>query len=65
MQLNTHPSLGPSSAFDAGIKIRPNAEDLQTIMPEFEERWKTYFANSPDKPITILGILALYVLLPS
>ena len=49
--------LGTSSAIDAGIKLRPNAEDLKT-MPEFEERWKTYFANSPDKPIMLLGTLA-------
>lgn len=55
-----HPVLTFSSTFsalDAGIRIRPNAEDLLE-MPEFETRWKTYFANSPDKPIMWLGTLA-------
>ena len=65
MQLTAHLSWERlSSAFDAGIRIRPNVEDLKT-MPEFEERWKTYFANSPDKPIMILGSYASQVFLPS
>jgi len=49
--------LGTSSSIDAGIRIRPNAEDLKT-MPEFEERWKAYFADSPDKPIMVIASAA-------
>jgi alcohol oxidase len=47
-----------SSAVDAGIKLRPNAEELEEIGPEFENRWKTYFANAPDKPVMLSGPLA-------
>jgi len=49
--------LGTSSSIDAGIRIRPNVEDLKT-MPEFEERWQTYFANSPDKPLMVIASVA-------
>ncbi|KAG5647341.1 hypothetical protein DXG03_000409 [Asterophora parasitica] len=48
------------NGIDAAIKIRPTADDLKEIGPEFEERWKTYFANSPDKPALLLGTLAAY-----
>lgn len=43
---------------DAGIKLRPNAEELEELGPVFETRWKTYFANAPDKPVVIAGPLA-------
>jgi hypothetical protein len=43
-----------TSSIDAGIKIRPDAEDLKT-MPEFEDRWKAYFENSPDKAVMGMG----------
>ena len=45
------------SGMDAGIKLRPNAEELEEIGPEFENRWKTYFANAPDKPVMLSGPL--------
>jgi alcohol oxidase len=45
------------SAIDSGIKIRPNEDDLKA-MPEFQERWKGYFQNSPDKPVMAIGPLA-------
>jgi len=47
-----------SSGIDAGIKLRPNTEELEELGPAFETRWKTYFANAPDKPVVIAGILA-------
>jgi alcohol oxidase len=46
------------SGIDAGIKMRPNAEDLQEIGPAFDARWKTYFADAPDKPVVWIGTLA-------
>jgi alcohol oxidase len=52
------------SGIDAGIKIRPNKEDLQEIGPAFEVRWNTYFANAPDKPVMWIGISAGYVFSP-
>jgi alcohol oxidase len=51
-------SISISSGVDAGIKIRPNEEDLKEIGPEFEATWKSYFADAPDKPVLWLGPLA-------
>ena len=48
--------IAPSSGLNGGIKIRPNAEDLEDIGSVFEERWKSYFANAPDKPVSWIGI---------
>ncbi|KAF8075818.1 GMC oxidoreductase-domain-containing protein [Lyophyllum atratum] len=49
------------NGLDAGVKLRPNAEDLKEIGLDFEERWKSYFANVPDKPVMWMGTLAAYV----
>ncbi|KAG5350045.1 hypothetical protein C0989_000483 [Termitomyces sp. Mn162] len=46
------------SGLDAGVKLRPNADDLKEIGPHFEPKWKTYFENAPDKPVTWLGPFA-------
>lgn len=46
---------------DAGIKMRPNAEDLKELGPAFEPRWHEYFANSPDKPVIWVGPVSAYV----
>ncbi|KAG5649963.1 hypothetical protein H0H81_001310 [Sphagnurus paluster] len=48
------------NGIDAGIKMRPNAEDLREIGPEFQPRWSAYFANAPDKPVAWIGTLAAY-----
>jgi len=45
------------SGTDAGIKLRPNAAELEELGPAFQTRWKTYFANAPDKPVVIAGPL--------
>ncbi len=46
------------SAIDAGIKIRPNSTDLEILGPSFAERWSTFFANAPDKPVMFMGSFA-------
>jgi alcohol oxidase len=46
------------SAIDAGIKIRPNEEDLKEIGPAFTTRWNSYFADAPDKPVMWIGPFA-------
>ncbi|TFK74193.1 alcohol oxidase [Pluteus cervinus] len=48
------------SGLDAGIKIRPDEEDLKELGPDFEKRWNEYFASAPDKPIMWIGTLAAY-----
>ncbi|CAK5268335.1 unnamed protein product [Mycena citricolor] len=48
------------NGIEAGIKIRPNAEDLKAIGPSFAKRWADFFANRPDKPVMWIGALAGY-----
>ncbi|KAJ7237305.1 GMC oxidoreductase-domain-containing protein, partial [Mycena haematopus] len=49
-----------SNFLDAGIKFRPNAEDLKELGPEFAARWKTHFENAPDKPVIWIGSVATF-----
>ena len=42
-----------NSAVDAGIKMRPTSEELLSMSPEFDNRWSTFFANAPDKPVML------------
>ncbi|KAJ7476061.1 GMC oxidoreductase-domain-containing protein [Mycena latifolia] len=48
------------NGIDAGIKIRPNAKDLETLGPAFSKRWQEFFANQPDKPVMWIGPIAGY-----
>ncbi|KAF4613895.1 hypothetical protein D9613_007490 [Agrocybe pediades] len=50
-----------NNGIDAAIKLRPNEAELQTMSPAFDERWKSYYANKPDKPVMLLGSMAAYV----
>ncbi|KAH9481243.1 Alcohol oxidase [Psilocybe cubensis] len=45
-----------------GIKIRPVEEELRSMSPDFDQRWKTYYASPEhqDKPIALLGFMAAY-----
>jgi alcohol oxidase len=51
-------TLLAQNGIDAGIKLRPNANDLELIGPEFKQRWEEYFAKAVDKPILWMGVLA-------
>jgi hypothetical protein len=42
------------SAYDVAIKLRPNADDLKELGPEFSARWN-FFVDKPDKSIVILA----------
>ena len=42
------------SGLDAGIKLRPSEDELHELGPDFQSRWKDYFANQPDKPIVLM-----------
>ena len=46
------------SGADAGIKMRPDLEDLKDLGPEFKSRWQEFFVPAPDKPLLALGMLA-------
>ena len=44
--------------------MRPNAEELAVMSPEFDQRWSSYFANAPDKPVMLYALYAAQVLWP-
>ncbi|RPD68970.1 alcohol oxidase-like protein [Lentinus tigrinus ALCF2SS1-7] len=46
---------------DAGIKLRPNAKDLDVIGESFRKRWSSYYAPAPDKPVLWFGAVALFL----
>ncbi|PPQ64199.1 hypothetical protein CVT24_008617 [Panaeolus cyanescens] len=49
------------NAIDAGIKIRPNAEDLRSMSPHLDERWESFYAGAPDKPLTIFWPMSAHL----
>jgi len=48
------------NALDALGKIRPTVEELKTMSPEFDNRWKTFFADYPDKPVVAVCTVSGY-----
>ncbi|RXW15046.1 hypothetical protein EST38_g10804 [Candolleomyces aberdarensis] len=46
------------NGIDAGCKLRPSLEDVQTMGPAFEKRWKDFFESLPDKPVVFAGKFA-------
>ncbi|KAJ7158537.1 GMC oxidoreductase-domain-containing protein [Mycena filopes] len=53
------------NGLDAGIKFRPNAEELKELGPDFASRWETYFEHAPDKPVIWCGVSAGFLGDPS
>ncbi|KAJ3514907.1 hypothetical protein NLJ89_g2088 [Agrocybe chaxingu] len=49
-----------NNGINSGIKLRPTKEDLKSMSPEFDDRWATFFANAPDKPVMVLANLSGY-----
>ncbi|KAJ7455243.1 GMC oxidoreductase-domain-containing protein [Mycena galericulata] len=49
-----------TNGIEVGIKIRPNAKDLEILGPSFAGRWQEFFVNKPDKPVMWIGPLAGY-----
>ena len=41
------------SGADAAFKKRPTPEELKTMGPAFEKRWKEFFEAFPDKPVVV------------
>ena len=44
---------------DSAIKLRPNEQELKELGPDFEQRWKEYFADKPDKPVLFFTPLTM------
>ncbi|KAF4597574.1 hypothetical protein EYR40_008036 [Pleurotus pulmonarius] len=52
--------LMATNGIDAGVKLRPSVDELRELGPGFQERWRAYFENAPDKPIIWMGPLSNY-----
>ncbi|KAH8826569.1 GMC oxidoreductase-domain-containing protein [Flagelloscypha sp. PMI_526] len=63
MWTKTGQGLLAHNGIDAGVKLRPTAQELAQ-MPAFSTRWKEYFQNAPDKPVLWMGPLSMHVGLP-
>ncbi|TBU37889.1 alcohol oxidase-like protein [Dichomitus squalens] len=53
--------LMATNGLDGGYKFRPSEKELRTIGPEFAERWASYYASTPDRPIMWAGQISQYV----
>jgi len=53
------------NGIDAGIKLRPTAEELEELGPQFSRQWAEYFVDAPDKPVIWVGPVAAYLGDPS
>ncbi|KAF4617514.1 hypothetical protein D9613_005759 [Agrocybe pediades] len=49
-----------NNGINATIKLRPTEADLKTMSPSFDARWKSYYADKPDKWVLIMAPLAAY-----
>ncbi|KIP06402.1 hypothetical protein PHLGIDRAFT_72751 [Phlebiopsis gigantea 11061_1 CR5-6] len=57
--------LMSSNALDAGVKLRPNEEELKAIGPDFRQKWEEYYVGVPDKPVMWIGPVSMFVGDPS
>lgn len=49
--------LMATNGVDAALKLRPLEQELAEVGPDFEARWKKFYANKPDKPLFWLSAL--------
>ncbi|KAJ3475836.1 hypothetical protein NLI96_g11572 [Meripilus lineatus] len=56
--------LMASTGLVVGSRFRPTEDELKAIGPEFETKWKEFFAPDPDKAVILMGLAALYLGLP-
>ncbi|KAI9805756.1 MAG: Alternative oxidase, mitochondrial precursor [Piccolia ochrophora] len=51
-----------TNGIDAGVKIRPTAEELEEMKkwptPHFQSGWDNYFKDKPDKPVMHYSVIA-------
>ncbi|KAF9036217.1 GMC oxidoreductase-domain-containing protein [Panaeolus papilionaceus] len=57
----TGQGLMSHNCVDAGVKLRPNAQELQEMSPHIDERWKSYYANAPDRPLLLMASMAAFI----
>ncbi|KAJ7156201.1 GMC oxidoreductase-domain-containing protein [Mycena filopes] len=47
-----------TNGVEAGIKLRPNAQDLEQLGASFRARWESFFVGAPDKAAAFVGAFA-------
>lgn len=47
------------SSIDAGIRMRPFADEQDELGPEFRDVWAKVYERAPDKPVVWLGPSAM------
>ncbi|PPQ64204.1 hypothetical protein CVT24_008622 [Panaeolus cyanescens] len=57
---DTNKGLMAHNALDAGVKMRPNLKELQSMSPYIDEWWNSYFAVAPDKPLAIVYTMSAH-----
>lgn len=49
------------SSIDAGIRMRPFADEQDELGPEFRDVWAKVYERAPDKPVVWLGPSAMFL----
>ncbi|KAA8917356.1 hypothetical protein TRICI_000495 [Trichomonascus ciferrii] len=47
-----------TNGIDAGVKLRPTPDELETMGEAFKQGWKDYFEDKPDKPVMHYSIIS-------
>ncbi|KAF9025566.1 alcohol oxidase, partial [Hymenopellis radicata] len=53
--------LMAQNGIDAGIKIRPTAQEVASLGSDFQDVWNSFYAPAPDKPLFYIGPIAGYI----
>ena len=56
MRSDDHPTV---SGFDAGVKLRPSAEERKAIGPAFDRKWEEYYVDAPDKSVLWMAVASM------
>ena len=59
MIMNNDKQLG-WNGHDVSSKLRPSAEDIAALGPEFQARWDRDFKDRPNRPLMIMGLFNCY-----
>ncbi|KNG52080.1 gmc oxidoreductase [Stemphylium lycopersici] len=60
MVANKDPMLG-WNGIDISSKLRPSEADISALSPEFQEAWNRDFAQNPNKPLMLCGLVSCFL----
>ncbi|KAG2031294.1 GMC oxidoreductase-domain-containing protein [Suillus americanus] len=58
---STGKSLIAQNGLDSKIKWRPDDEELKAMDPVFQQRWKEFFQDRPDKAVAVFAASSGYI----